>query len=188
VFAILAEADSDIGALKTLIRRILGDNSVPIRGKSYDGCGTLLKKGARDLAAFIGVGASHFIICHDADGSEPNDVSAAVIARVISPLKTRPSSYCVVVPVQELEAWLLSDMNALTTAVKKFQAREIPNPENISDPKKQIIRLGRDESGKEQYDPVVHNEKVAKWIDLAILRQKCRSFRPFLEYVESSRS
>lgn len=71
-YAVLGEDRSDAETLQVLIRAIAQNDRLPIKLKGYDGCGVLLRKAARDLDEFLGLGCERFIVAYDADRADPN--------------------------------------------------------------------------------------------------------------------
>lgn len=183
MFGILAEDDSDFQTLKVLVRKLRGP-SVTVQGKGYNGCSELLRKGAKAIIALRDTGAvSRFIVCHDADGPDP-DVKGAIVQRdVIDP--TDLNEHCrLVIPVHELEAWILADLDAVRAVIRTFPKRKpIQSPELISDPKEHLERLSKADNGKYLYNHAIHNERVALYLDLSLVHSKCPSYRPFQEFI-----
>ena len=182
MYGILGEDPSDVATLKVLVRRLVGDESLPIKVKGYSGCAQMLRKGARQLHVFSNLGCTRFIICHDADGpdSEPN--RERVKSKIINPSRIS-NDYCIVVPVQELEAWILADIECATNIFSSWLPKAIQNPESISSPKEHLEKLSRASSHRPRYSHVVHNEQMAKYLDLQKVSSKCPAFRVLEEFV-----
>jgi hypothetical protein len=130
VYAILGEDESDVATLRVLVRRLADNDSLPIKVKGYGGCGEMLQKGARQLRDFRNRGCTRFIICHDADGSDPEPKRELVRVRIIQPSEIR-DGYCIIVPVQELEAWILADIECAIHIFSGWRPAAILNPEHI---------------------------------------------------------
>ena len=81
--------------------------------------------------------------------------------------------------VEEMEAWLLADEEALTTVTGKHQHR-IPNPETIYDPKARLEKILSD--ARITYTAEVAR-KIATTARPGILAARCSSFRKFQEAV-----
>lgn len=185
MFGILGEDNSDVATLRTIVRRIVGTN-VPVKVKAYDGCAGLLKKGSRDIKSFWGLGARRFVVCHDADKSDAATIKGLVFQWVVAPTGL-DDECCIVVPVQEIEAWILADLDAVRQVVTGFRpSKHFASPEHIPDPKEHLEGLTRDERGICRYEHTRHNEKAANYLDLATVRNKCPSYRPFEKFVIDS--
>ena len=93
---------------------------------------------------------------------------------------------CVVIPVQELEAWILADLASASNVFKSWKPKPINNPETISDPKEHLIKLSLAENNKPRYSHALHNERLAKYIDLKTVAMKCPSFRTLEKFVTTA--
>jgi hypothetical protein len=186
VFAILGEDKSDAATLKIIVRRFLADASIRIKQKGYHGCGDLCANGARPLRAFADQGATRFVVCHDADGPDPEPACKRVLEKVIAPAGLQESS-CIVVPVQELEAWILADETAVRKVIPSFDLRATANPEQVPGPKEYLEDLSRTGRSRPLYIHAIHNERVAEHLDFDTLYKKCPSFRGLHEFVAKAR-
>ena len=185
MYGILGEDLSDADTLKVLVRNIAADDSLKIKTKGFDGSGNLLKRGAGILKLYESEGMTHFIVCHDADGTDPSENHDKVMDKVIQPSGIS-DNYCVVIPVQELEAWILADIQAVTNIFKSWRPRAITNPESIQNPKEHMEKLSRTAKGRPRYAHATHNDRIAKYLDLAKVEKKCPSFKPFADFVRDS--
>jgi hypothetical protein len=187
MFGILGEDESDFKTLKVLVRRLVGQ-STKVQGGGYDGCDELLRRGANDIRGMWQAGdARHFIVCHDADGRDPTQTKQKVMERVVQKSGLNESC-CIVVPTEEIEAWILADLDAVRRLMRKFPQRaEIKSPECVCKPKEYLEHISADSRGKKLYDHSRHNEKVAMRLDLAIVRKKCPSYGPFEDFVKNRR-
>lgn len=188
-YGILGEADSDRSTLKVLIRRLHAENNLEkpqfSSGPKYTGHGEITKKGARDLRALFGQGYNKFIIARDADKKDLNSLRSEIISKVIGPSRINDKNiFCIVIPVQAIEAWLLAD---ITKAISKFPSwvpcKDITRPESILNPKEEITRLISKSNGKSLYNHVTDNEELAKHISLELLAKRCPSFKPLEDLV-----
>ncbi|MBX3317195.1 MAG: DUF4276 family protein [Phycisphaeraceae bacterium] len=182
MIAILAEARSDFDTLRVLVRRIIADKSLTIAGKGYTSCDELCRKGGGLVTSFMQRGFSRFVICHDSD----NNDSLAIVTKIRNAI-TRPSGSCslscIIVPVQEIEAWILADEMAVRTTIPTFQLCETLHPENVQSPKEYIERASRSGRTSPLYSHAIHNPKVAAHLDIAKVSRKCPSFRHLVQSV-----
>jgi hypothetical protein len=181
LYAILGEAPSDVATLRVIVRRLANDDKLRVAIKGYSGCGELLRKGATQLRLFAGLQCTRFIICHDADGPDPGAAFRKVEAAIAKPSGVSP--YCIVVPVHELEAWLLADIEAVCNLISSWKPDPISNPEAIPDPKEYIEKLSRNSNRRPRYSHPTHNERLAQYIDLGMVLKKCPSFNSLHEFV-----
>ena len=188
MYAVLAEDRSDVDVLKAIIARLHSltkpAHKPAILGKGYDGCNEMLRKGARDLINFSRRECKRFVVCYDSDREDPARRRQRVLNEVVKPSGVG-DPICVLVPVQEIEAWILADLDAVQSVIKGWRAKKpIANPEGIKDPKEYLIRLSR-ENGKPLYSHATHNPVVARSLDLEKIHGKCPSFRPLVALVKT---
>ena len=117
MYAVLGEDKSDTDMLKELIFSLAHDRSLTIKTKGYSSCGELLKKGARQISMFKGLGCTRFVVCYDSDRDCPDARKTAIIKKIIEPSMT-VGIFCALVPIQEIEAWILADLSAVTNIIK----------------------------------------------------------------------
>lgn len=184
LYAILGEHRSDAETLKVLVRRIADDPRLSVKIMGFGGGGELKNKGAKHLKNYARLGCTRFVVCHDADGPDPLATRDQVEARVIRP--SGLGSCCVVVPVQEIEAWVLADIAAVTKIFSGWRPEPISNPEGIKDPKEFLKRLSDEGVSRPRYSHATHNPRVANHLSLELLEKKCPSFRPFASFVRAA--
>lgn len=183
MYGILGEDNSDVEVIDVLIRRISGNNRIKIKEKAYDGCGDLLSKGARAIQTLHEIGISRFIICYDSDDGDPLAKYNEVVSKIIRPAGVT-STFCALIPVREIEAWLLSDLDAVKKIFNSFRVgKSIVNPEGDTNPKRTLEKLLRREDNKPCYSGSVYNPKIASHTDLKMLATKCPSSIPLFELV-----
>lgn len=185
-YAVLGEDRSDVETLQVLIRRLANNPSLRVKIKGYDGCGGLLRKGARDLDEFSKQGCDRFIVAYDADRDDPHARRELARARVLAPASVAPEACCIVVPVQELEAWLLADVSAVANIWPSWRPDPIANPERIEDPKEHLEKLSRDSQRRPRYSHKLNNPELAKHVDLTVLERKCPSFIVLSAFVRAN--
>ncbi len=188
MYGILGEDKSDVATLKILIKKLQGDSSLSFKGKGYSGCGEMLRKGSAQLKLFAKLGCDRLIICYDSDNEKPNNRYQEVVKRIIEKSGLtclEKEIICIIIPVQEIEAWILADIEAVTQIFKNWHPNSISNPESIDSPKEYLEKLSRNAKKRPRYNHATHNEKVAQYLDLNKVKQKCPSFRSLAELVES---
>ena len=184
MFGILGESDSDVASLKIIVRRLKKDNAVPIMVHGCGGCEELLRNGAKRLLAFAESGCTKYIVCCDVDGGNPIAKHQQVLKKVVSSARLQ-TRCCIVIPVQELEAWLLADIPAVSKVCTGWRPKHIDHPEQITSPKEHLEKLSRDSKRRRRYNHAIHNEQLAKYINLKTVSKKCPSFRPLEQFVQS---
>lgn len=184
MYGILGEDRSDVEVIDRLIRRISKNERMRIKEKAYDGCGDLLCKGARAIQTLYEVGVSKFVICYDSDDGDPNEKYNEVVRRIIQPSNV-DSTFCALIPVREIESWLLADLDAVKKVFTSFRVdREIRNPEKDGNPKRTLEKLLRREDNKPCYSGSVFNSKIAAYTDLKLLAERCPSSVPLFELIK----
>jgi hypothetical protein len=183
VYGIIGEADSDAKTLKVLVRRLAGNESLTIKPKGYEGAPQMLRKGAEQMRLFDRLGMKRFIIAYDSDTDDPKDRYETVMREIVRPSGIR-NDYCILIPVQEIEAWILADIEAVSRVLTSWKpSPERRPPESINKPKEHLERLSRINGKKPIYDHTTHNEKVAKYLRLDVVRERCPSFVPLARFV-----
>ena len=184
MFAVLGEHRSDAETLVVIIKRLLGDDRASILRKGFNGCGELCRKGASHIRQFGDRGATHFVVCHDADGPDPAPVLSKVREMIVDPAHVA-ATCCIVVPVQELEAWIIADEAAIAKTIPSLKLKPLPQPESRSDPKEWLVRQSRKRRSRPLFTPTMHNRRVAEHLDLKTVADKCPSFRPLVDFVRA---
>jgi len=183
VYGIIAEDKSDVAMLKVIIKRVAKTQSVSIKGKGYNGCGEMLRKGTTQLKAFKELGCDRFIICYDADRDSPSGRHNEALEKIVIPFGNTEKC-CILVPIQEIEAWILADLKSVTKVISSWVPTKVyHSPESVNDPKEELEKLSRNANKRPRYSHAIHNCKVAEHLDLSIVKQKCKSFLPLEDLV-----
>jgi hypothetical protein len=183
VYGVIGEEESDAEVIKVLVRKLKNSQTLKFLCKGFCGDGELLKNGAKNLRAFKTQGCDKFVVCYDADGPDPAKRHEAVVKKIIEAAEIA-SEYFVVIPVQEIEAWILADIQAVTKVFTSWKPDPIKeNPEGITNPKERLISENRKYFGKPKYTPSVHNPRVAEHLDLHTVRKRCPSFEKFAFWI-----
>lgn len=189
MYVVIAEDDSDFNCLQVLIRRLANNTSISIKGQGFTSCSVMLKKGANVLKVWDQKEEYRkFIICYDRDKETIHKRYEEVVSNIIKPsgIKKPENSICIVIPTEEIEAWILADIQAVSKVIPSWQPEnKYLNPEEIPNPKEILERLSRANKPKPLYSHNTHNEQVMKHLNLEIVKRKCRSFVELAEFVES---
>ena len=182
MIAILAEDHSDAETLVVIVRKLLADDRAPVYRKGFSGCGELCRKGSAHIDTFRDRGATHFIVCHDADREDPDAIRRKVHREILARTGVSEKA-CIVVPVQELEAWIIADEDAISTAIPSLRIPEVRQPEATNDPKEWLENSSRVRSARPLYSHATHNPVVARHLNLEKVARKCPSFVPLSVFV-----
>ena len=159
-----------------------GNESLPIKGKGYGGSGRMLQEGAGQLCRLRNLGCLRFIVCHDADGPDPAPRRRLVSEKIVQPSGIRDGC-CVVVPVQNWKPGFLRISNVRLT----YSPRGGPRPSRIlsmsPNPKEHLEKLSRDSKQRPRYSHAVHNERMARHLDLRKVSRKCPALRELEKFV-----
>jgi len=184
VIGLIAEDMSDIDVLRTLIRKVSGKTVLKTQHFVGHGCGKIIGKcnqWAHDLKRR---GCTSLIVVQDLD----NKTLVQLVNDLKNALQPCPISRNIaVIPVQMIEAWLLSDAKAISKALNLLDTvNEIPNPEALLNPKSRLGEIIRIRSrGEKRYANTIHNAKIANEIRVDRLR-RCRSFKPFESFIRNT--
>jgi Domain of unknown function (DUF4276) len=187
---VLAEDPSDTEALAVFIRRLRAQRRLPnvkIKQHGSNGKDALFRKGAVQFSAWEKAGCECAVVCADADRNEPGSVLARIEKEIIEQSGIEITS-CAVVPTQELEAWLLADIDKLGQLFNWCtNLPKLSNPERVQDPKESLIRLSEHPKKKKRfYSPPTHNIVMAGLVDLDLLTDKCPSFARLAAFIDEA--
>jgi len=173
---IIAENRSDVVVIEACLRKIAPNRIRGTRTRLGLGCGPILPKCAAWAEQLHSSGCQALVVARDCDGGSAAELKQKLDqALSSSAIKRR----IVVIPIQEIEAWLLSDVDAIRTAMNlKKRVKEVPDPEAVSDPKERIATIVWAASEKRRrYIHTKDNGPIAAHLRLERAR-RCKSFLP----------
>jgi len=179
---LIAENQSDVDVAHELARKLAQKNFGIRRFLGY-GCGRIHAKSRAWAEQLRRQGCSLLILICDLDRGRLADLSASLREALRPSPITR---HVIVIPVREIEAWLLADHDAVTRALNlRHPMKRQANPEAIQNPKERLRDIVRERSnGRITYLNTVHNEKIARQAQTANLR-RCASFAPFEWFIRT---
>lgn len=184
MYAILGEDNSDVEMLSILVKRIAKKNNLSVKKMGYGGCAEMLLKGARQVKAYSKLGCSKFIICYDSDRSCPKERHSEIIEKIIKKSAIN-AEFCALVPIQEIESWILADLDSVSKIIPSWKPKKIiHNPENQNDPKEFLEDLSKTSQKRPLYSHATHNPRIAEHISLEAIARKCPSSRPLFELIQ----
>lgn len=182
---IIAEDVSDVEVLKLLAKKITG-KTVSAAHFTGKGCGPLKKKTPGWCKSLTQKGCTKILLVHDLDR---NDAATLRVTLEEVLARSTTATQAVVIPREELEAWLLSDTSAITSVLnlpKPFKV--VHHPENIDSPKEYIRDNVWSLSNKRtQYINSIHNRLIAEKIDVKSIQIKCPSFKDFADFFKKGK-
>ncbi|HWE94158.1 MAG TPA: DUF4276 family protein [Tepidisphaeraceae bacterium] len=180
---LIVEDESDVDVLAAIISKIVIDRSrYSIQRFVGHGCGKLRNKCGAWASQLRTRGCQMLIVMHDLDDARVNVLKEELASKIKdSGIKNR----VIVIPVREIEAWLLSDEAAIRKAMNLVKPiKRITNPELIRDPKGRLSDLVYQASNKtKRYINRIHNGMIAKRSEINLLR-RCASFEPLETFLK----
>jgi hypothetical protein len=183
---IIAEDNSDYETSKVLIKRIIKKDNISFKKAIGNGCGKIKRKAldySRDLK---NRGCNLLILLHDLDRNQLVTLKAELDCKLED---SYIQNYFVCIPIEEIEAWLLSDPNGIKVALNLRRAPNVKGqPEQIPSPKEKLEELVSICSNKEKvYLNTKHNELIASKICIDTVKQKCNSFQLLHDFLQAQK-
>jgi len=181
---IIAEDDSDVSIIKEITLSILKPHRIGFKHFIGKGHGKLQRKCTDWAKILVLKGCPWIVVVHDLDKYDEIQLRRKLTS-AIAPARAQHS--VVLIPKREIEAWLLYDATAIAAAFNETRRPRLPgDPESLVDPKKHLYELIW-RKYKKYYLNTVHNELIAKHIDISLLRRSS-SFAPHPNFVNTIRS
>jgi len=180
---IIAEDDGDVDVAEILIRKIAAKH-FQVKKFVGRGCGKIVAKCRPWATTLHSQGCSLLIIIHDLDEkSEP--VLRQMLNNALNPSPI--AKHVIIIPIKELEAWLLSDHDAINLALKlKRPLPKVSNPQALARPKERLRDLIYSYSQKRIiYVNTIHNARIAAKTSIRVIKARCSSFVPFANFVSA---
>ncbi len=178
---IIAEEDNDVEVLYELTCKITAENTFSFKKFLGHGCGPIQKKCAAWAENLMRRGCTLLVVIHDLDDRNKATLFSDLNRQVQS---VTFEAHLILIPVLELESWLLTDGQALKNIFKMSKTPNLPGqPETIMDPKKHLKDIVW-KMAKKRYINTIHNKKIAKEITLPALN-KCPSFQPYPAFIST---
>lgn len=181
---VIAEDDSDVESVRIFISNITGTN-YGIKKFVGKGCGKLKKKCSAWATQLKQKGCFVLIFLHDLDSGNLQ----ALRQKIEESLEPCPiATYLICIPVQELEAWFLSDPAGIKKAMNLKRIPKIKaQPENINSPKEYLEEvIYKASDGERIYVNTKHNSKLSEHVAIGEMRKRCPSFVPFHDFVKKN--
>jgi hypothetical protein len=171
---IIAEDNSDVEILREITLMLLRPRKIGFRRFVGNGCGKLRRNCDGWARNLVQQGCPFIVVVHDLDIHNEQELRAH-LTKAVATAKTKAS--LVLIPKREIEAWLLFDSAAIAAAFQVTDSPPLPgNPESLPDPKRHLRDLVWKRYRK-HYLNTVHNQLIAKHIDVSLLRRSA-SFTP----------
>lgn len=179
---VIAEDSSDVSVINVILEKYLLSNEFSIKKFVGNGCGKLRNKCGAWANMLNKSGCEHIMVFHDRDRNQEKDIRDNLESKVCK--EDFPNSI-IIIPVEELEAWLLTDTKAIKSAFNLRKApKRISDCEAIESPK-EFLRDVVWQIGKKRYLNTTHNKKIAEQSNVSNFL-RCKSYKPFDKYVREN--
>jgi len=180
---LIVEDQSDYEVIHSILDKIAARPFAVTRYLGH-GCGKVIAKCGAWARQLRDQGCTLLIVVCDLDTRHLTELKGQ-LETSLTPCPFQ--LHIIVIPVREIEAWLLADHQAITQAMKlRKAAKKQANPEAIMRPKEHLGRLIFERSEKRtQYLNTVHNKQIAAAARITQLR-RCQSFRPLHQFAEQN--
>lgn len=179
---VIAEDVSDVLVITEIIGKYIDRNKFSIRKFVGNGSGKLRNKCGVWAKQLLASGCDHILVFHDLDRNNSDELMADILSKVT---RVKFPRSIIVIPKEEIEAWLLSDAKAIKDVFKleKMPTR-ISDCETVASPKEYlrdiVWRMGRT-----RYLNSRHNTRLAASSSVTNLL-RCRSYRPLDKYIREN--
>lgn len=178
---LIVEDNSDFNCLTTIIKRISKKDKISFKKVIGNGCGKIKKKALAWSENLNQRGCNVLILVQDLDRNNLKDLKT----ELTNALKTSPiTTKLICIPIEELEAWLLSDKKGLKDT---FNLKRLPKfsgkPETINSPKEKLRDAIYSCSDKNILYITKHNERIAENVSIDIMKNSCPSFKELNDFV-----
>jgi hypothetical protein len=184
-YGVVVEGEYDKEALVEIIRKCL-PSEIEIIVRPCGGKDRLMNKFPGFLESFRyekqGLPVDKALVIRDAHNKDPDELSKKMENKIKG--RNYPFPVKFVIIVQELEAWLLADGNAISKITQSRSGRTVTrvdeNLESINNPKQRLQKILS--VAQVPYTPQVAR-KIAQEIDLSKIKYRCPRFKGFHQAV-----
>src|SRR5437870_1552366 len=109
---VIAEEKNDIEVLYEYTTKLVAENSFTFAQFVGHGCGKLRWKCRAWAENLVRRGCAHLVIIHDSDGGDESKLREELEKQIRT---IEAKLFVVLIPIEEVEAWLLADAEAIKT-------------------------------------------------------------------------
>lgn len=178
---VIAEEYNDVEVLYELTCKLIDENRFSFSKFVGHGCGKLRKKCTAWAENLLKRGCTHLVVLHDLDRNN-EQLLRLELTHCVSSIGFR--GYVILLPIQEIEAWLLVDPKALKLVFNMDKIPKLPtSPEAVQHPKEKLRDIVWKSTGK-HYVNTFHNKMIAAASHISKVKM-CQSFRPYPIFIHS---
>lgn len=180
---VIAEDYSDFDVLYQLTNKLIDSRKFSFRKFIGHGCSMIRRKCKAWAKNLLEKGCKHLVILHDLDTYSERELRNE-LEQHIKDIGFK--AYLILIPIREIEAWLLVDSSALQKAFSMCNLPKVPNtPELIINPKEKLSEIVW-KNARKYYVNTIHNSRIAGLMQIDKLNRKCRSFRPYSTFISKT--
>ena len=178
---VIAEEENDFEVLAAFTSKLINPRRYAFKPLYGHGCGKLRRKCAAWATNLVRRGCKALIVLHDLDDRNEQTLRQELASELGG---SGCSNQVILIPIYEIEAWLLSDPIAIKIAFRMKMIPKTPgNPEHICHPKEHLRNIVW-KNCKKRYLNTIHNEKIAQAARIHLV-EICSSFRQYPEFLRS---
>ena len=176
---VIAEDNNDVDVLYEITCKLTKENSFSFKKFVGHGSGMLRRKCTAWAKNLLLRGCTHLVVLHDLDENNENELRKK-LNDCVKNIKFK--GYVILIPVKELEAWLLTDSKSLKDVFHMARLPKLPNnPEAVRRPKEKLKEIIWKYTSQ-YYFNTIHNRKIAASCRISKLKM-CKSFRPYPVFI-----
>jgi hypothetical protein len=179
---IIAEDNSDVEVISEILKKMRQNDEISIKKFVGHGCGRIVGKCCQWANQLFLYGCKYLLVIHDLDERDINELRTDINHAINSSSIRRK---IVVIPIREIEAWLLCDGEAIRKSMGiRNKISDTANPQLIIDPKRKLGEIIYLKSEKRKRYIVNDNVRIASRINVKKLL-RCNSFIPLYNFIVS---
>jgi len=169
---VIAEDRSDVEVVTAILAKYMARNTFSVRPFVGNGSGKVKQKCDSWSRLLFSSGCEHVFLFHDLDRNNESLLRKSLEKKL--PPRDFPNSL-IVIPIEEIEAWLLSDAEAIQHVFSLPKApKKIADCQSVISPKEKLAKIVWF-TGRKRYVNTIHNKKISEQVSLSNLK-RCSSF------------
>lgn len=183
VIGIIAEDNSDFESFKILIKRITQNENLSFKKAIGNGCGRIKRKADSYCKDLKNRGCNMIILVNDLDRNNYLELHKDLSKKMVF----HPENCAFLcIPIEEIEAWFLSDPEGLKSAMNLKKKPNIKRlPEQVESPKEYLGEIVSIYSNNERlYLNTKHNPIISAKISIDLMKNKCPSFKGLHDFLK----